>query len=71
MNATKPQPASTATKPTVAPASGRGARLGETQAAKAAPAEAADAQDEDFEHHDTIPAPTWFDDGPESGSSSS
>jgi hypothetical protein len=27
--------------------------------------EDAEAPTEDFEHHDTIPAPTWLDDGPE------
>ena len=66
MNATKPEPASTAKKSVAAPASGRAPRVREAQAAKAAPAETTDAKDEDFEHHDTIPAPTWFDDGSES-----
>jgi hypothetical protein len=67
MNATKPQPARAVPNPK--PPSPSGARRLEAEAVKAAPAEATDAADDDFEHHDTIPAPTWFDDGNEAGSS--
>ena len=69
MNATKPQPARAVLSPNPKPATPSGARRREAEAAKAAPAEAAEAADVDFEHHDTIPAPTWFDDGNEAGSS--
>lgn len=69
MTATKPQPARTAKTPKAAPSSpGSGARLRETEAVKVAPTDAERAKDEDFEHHDTIPAPTWFGDGSEASS---
>lgn len=67
MTATKPQAARQAKTPKAASAPS-GARLREAEAAKAAPADAGDAKDDDFEHHDTIPAPTWFDDGTEASS---
>jgi hypothetical protein len=70
MNASKPQPARPAQTPSSVPAPS-GARRREADAAKVGPAEVAEAKDELFEHHDTIPAPTWFDDGGEASSSSS
>lgn len=45
-----------------------GTRQREPEAASAGPAEASDANEVDFEHHDTIPAPTWFDDGSDASS---
>jgi hypothetical protein len=70
MNATKPQPARSVPNPQPAPvsAAASGARRAEPEAVKA-PAEVLDPAEDDFEHHDTIPAPTWFDDGNEAGSS--
>ena len=69
MNATKPQPARPAHASKVSPpASGSGTGLGEADAAKAAPADGTDVPDADFEQHDTIPAPTWFDDGGDASS---
>jgi hypothetical protein len=67
MNATKPQSTRPAKNPKAPPAA-TGARLRDADAAKAAPVEAGDANDVDFEHHDTIPAPTWFDDGSDASS---
>jgi len=70
MNATKPQPARSVPNPKAPPGpASAGARRREAEAVKAAAAEGAEHQEEDFEHHDTIPAPTWFDDGSEAGSS--
>jgi hypothetical protein len=70
MTATKPQPARSAPNPKPAPvsAAASGTRRSEAEALKA-PTEAVDGAEADFEHHDTIPAPTWFDDGNEAGSS--
>ncbi|HWA73036.1 MAG TPA: hypothetical protein VG937_11895 [Polyangiaceae bacterium] len=67
MNATKPQSTRPAKTPKASPAPS-GTRLRDAEAAKAAPAESGEANDVDFEHHDTIPAPTWFDDGGEASS---
>ena len=67
MNASKPQSTRPAKNPKAVPAPA-GARLREAEAAKAAPAEVSDASNVDFEHHDTIPAPAWFDDGGEASS---
>jgi hypothetical protein len=70
MNASKPEPARSAETPASVPAPS-GARRRDAEAVKVAPTEAAEAKDEAFEHHDTIPAPTWFDDAGEASSSSS
>lgn len=70
MNATKPEPARSAPDlTTAAPSSpASSARRRDADVAKSTPAAATNVQDDDFEHHDTIPAPTWFDDGNESSS---
>ena len=68
MNATKPQAATSAKIPKAPRTpSGSGTRLREAEAAKSAPDDGS-VPDDDFEHHDTIPAPTWFDDGTEASS---
>ena len=70
MNATKPQPARSVPNPKPAPVQAASAtRRREAEPVKAAPADAAEPAEGDFERHDTIPAPTWFDDGSEASSS--
>ncbi|MFZ5890948.1 MAG: hypothetical protein ACOY0T_07850 [Myxococcota bacterium] len=67
MNATKPDSAATSI-PNEAPGGQpprRRARTNQRSAAKPGP-ERTESGEIDFERHDTIPAPTWLDEGNES-----
>ena len=69
MNATKPDSAASTPKPSEALPGKRGERRGPASSKRAAVKprpEHVEPAEIDFERHDTIPAPTWLDDGPES-----
>jgi hypothetical protein len=64
MNASKPNSGATTDQRDVS-VRGRQRRPATTKQAAATPTSSESAE-VDFERHDTIPAPTWLDDGPES-----